>query len=69
MFVCVKKEMSSTEPKTKDPALIRKDAAITSIVNQHKRNKISAATLLKECILKTNDKILPRNMRHYSSHF
>ena len=59
----------NSEPKKKDADLIKKDKAIKSIVNQHKRNEISAATLLKEYILKTNDKILPRNIRHYSSHF
>ena len=59
----------NSEPKKKDADLIKKDKANKPIVNQHKRNEISAATLLKEYILKTNDKILPRNMRHYSSHF
>jgi hypothetical protein len=47
----------NSEPKKKDADLIKTDKAIESIVNQHKRNEISAATLLKEYILKTNDKI------------
>tara|TARA_B110000881_G_C18123565_1_gene293355 strand:+ start:118 stop:360 length:243 start_codon:yes stop_codon:yes gene_type:complete len=53
-------------PKTKDDKLVQKDNRIASLVNKHKENEIGLGELLTEYMLITNEKMLPRNLRHYS---
>ena len=53
-------------PKAKDKKLINKDNAIASLVKKHKTGKITLAELLQRYILLTNEKVLPRNLRHFS---
>jgi len=56
-------------PKTKDKKLVDKDNAIESLVKKHKSKEITLAELLQHYTLLTNEKVLPRNLRHFSSDF
>ena len=49
-----------------DDKLVQKDNRIASLVNKHKENEIGLGELLTEYMLITNEKMLPRNLRHYS---
>jgi hypothetical protein len=53
--------------KTKDKKLVDKDNAIESLVKKHKSKEITLAELLQHYTLLTNEKVLPRNLRHFSS--
>ena len=59
-------EHLNSPPKTKDDKLVQKDNRIASLVNKHKENEIGLGELLTEYMLITNEKMLPRNLRHYS---
>ena len=59
-------EHLNSAPKTKDKKLVQKHNAIASLVAKHKSNEIGLAELFKKYILLTNEKVLPRNLRHYS---
>ena len=55
-----------TAPKTKKNP---KDKALDSLIQRHKKNEITTKDLLSEYMVLTNEKALPRNLRHYSSVF
>ena len=56
-----------SSPKKKDDKLIQKDNRIASLVKRHQNRDITLKQLLEEYMVITNEKVLPRNLRHYSA--